>query len=399
MVSRLRIASIIPSLHFGGDEKRLLVFATHLDRNRFDHFVILLRQPSAQQDGQRGSLRPLYADSGVEVQVVDGAPTFERGGVRKSVFKEIHLVRQLARILKDRHVDIIDARMNYAIAIGVAAGRLSGTPLVVGTTYHHHTLSGPLKYSLGQASVLALDALVSDSQDTIDGYQRWLLKPHPRALVIPNGIPPASGHRPRREILQILGIPDRPGIRIIGQVSRLMPFKGQEILIRAAKTALRESPDLHLLLCGFAVDPSYKQRLINLAREMGVAAQVHVVGYQGPVGDVWSVVDIHAHPTLQDSSPIAILEAMTLGLPSLVSDVGGISELVANEVSGLVVTKGDVAACEASLKRLLSDEILRNRLGAGARARYLERHTPRAMTKATEALFASLAGNDGSNAQ
>jgi glycosyltransferase involved in cell wall biosynthesis len=174
-----------------------------------------------------------------------------------------------------------------------------------------------------------------------------------------------------------------------------MPFKGQDILIRAAAGALRQSQDLYLLLCGFAADPQYRQRLFDLAREEGVGDKVRIAGYQGPIGDVWSLVDVHAHPTLLDSSPIAIHESMALGLPAVVSDEAGIPELVADGVSGIIVPKGDVQACEAGLSRLLDDPELCNSLGAGARARYLTYHTPEVMTRTTENLFEELVRSKG----
>jgi glycosyltransferase involved in cell wall biosynthesis len=393
MRRRLKIASLIPSLHFGGDENRLLIFASHLDKRRFDHSVFVLKPPKAGGDTQRGTIRPMYAEQGVKVReaYVKGATAVDSGGIRG----KFRLIHHLAKILRDEQIDIVDARLNYGIAIGAAAARLAGVPVVVGTAYHHHTLRGPVKYPLGQASVLALDALISDSQFTIDGYQRWLLRRHPKAVVIQNGIPVPIPSRNRSELLQVFQLPESPEIRVIGQISRQMPFKGQDILIRAAAGALRRSQDLYLLLCGFAADPQYRQRLFDLAREEGVGDKVRIAGYQGPIGDVWSLVDVHAHPTLLDSSPIAIHESMALGLPALVSDEAGIPELVADGVSGIIVPKGDVRACEAGLLRLLDDPELRSSLGAGARARYLNYHTPEAMTRTTETLFEELVRSKG----
>lgn len=381
----IRVASLIPSLHFGGDEKRLLVFGSGLDRSRFQHRVLLLRPPSARMDAARGSLRDAYAQQGIEVECFDIAPP---NGGRGGPAWHWQLLAWLTRRLKELRIDIVDARMNYAIGMGVAAAKLAGVPVTVGTVYHHHTLSGLAHYPLGQASILALDALVSDSHHVIDGYQKWLWRRLREAHVIANGIPVPVARKERAEMRQLFALPQDAAV--IGQVSRLMPFKGQEILLRAAANRLRRRSDLYLLLCGYAADPAYRAHLSRIADELGIARKVRIHAYPGPVGDVWAAIDIHAHPSLLDSSPIAIHESMALGLPAVVSDESGIPELVDNGVTGLVVPKGNMKACRAGLERLLDDAELCARLGAGARGRYLARHRPETMVQATEQLFEKL---------
>jgi glycosyltransferase involved in cell wall biosynthesis len=186
------------------------------------------------------------------------------------------------------------------------------------------------------------------------------------------------------------GVPADPSIRVIGQISRLMPYKGQRILLQAAAPLVAKYPDIQLLICGYAESASYIRELEQLAEDLGIADRVHMAGYPGQVGDVWTAIDIHAHPTLFDSSPLAIHESMALGLPAVVSDEGGIPELVADGITGLVVPKGDIGACTAALDRLLGDPDLGARLGSAARQRYLDRHRPETMVRSTEALFDSL---------
>jgi glycosyltransferase involved in cell wall biosynthesis len=378
----IRVVSVIPSLHFGGDEKRLMIFGAGADRSRFRHHVLVLRPRSAQMDAARGSLREAYAERGIAVEYFSGTSS------NRGLASQLRLLAWLVRRLKEFRANIVDARMNYAIGMGVVAARLAGVPVTVGTAYHHHTLSDVVRYPLGQASVLALDALISDSQYVIDGYQKWLWRRLREAHVIFNGIPVPTSEKTRAEMRGYFAIPQ--DAQVIGQVSRLMPFKGQEILMRAAAEQLRSRPGLYLLLCGYAADPAYRAHLSYVAGELAITEKVRIQGYPGPIGDVWTAIDLHAHPSFLDSSPIAIHESMALGLPALVSDESGIPELVENGVTGLVVPKHDVAACRAGLERLLGDAGLCAQLGANARARYLERHTPEAMVQATEQLFERL---------
>ena len=153
---------------------------------------------------------------------------------------------------------------------------------------------------------------------------------------------------------------------MIGQISRLMPYKGQRILLQAAAPLLAKYPDVYLLICGYAETSAYVRELEQLALDLGIADRVRMAGYPGRVGDVWTAIDIHAHPTLFDSSPLAIHESMALGLPAVVS-----VEPLRDPVQGLGVGHVD-------------------HLGDAARQRYVERHRPETMVRATEALFDAL---------
>jgi glycosyltransferase involved in cell wall biosynthesis len=392
MTAKVNVVSLIETLHIGGDENRLLTLARHIDRDRFRHRVILMSPPSPESESQLGPILGAYRDCDIRVDVVPGISADRRRNSTGALRDGAGLIGKLSRLLRDDKVDILDTRKHFSIAVGVAAGRLARVPVIVGTEYFHQVLKGKgmSRYLLGQSSLSGLDALISDSQDAIDGYQGWLLRRHPRAVVIPNGIPFPQADKHRAEMRAWFGLPADPSIRVIGQISRLMPYKGQRILLQAAAPLLAKYPDVYLLICGYAETPAYVRELEQLALDLGIGERVRMAGYPGRVGDVWTAIDIHAHPTLFDSSPLAIHESMALGLPAVVSDEGGIPELVADGVTGLIVPKGDVEACTAALDRLLRSPDLCARLGYAARQRYVERHRPETMVRATEALFDAL---------
>jgi glycosyltransferase involved in cell wall biosynthesis len=185
-----------------------------------------------------------------------------------------------------------------------------------------------------------------------------------------------------------LAIPE--SARVVAQVARIVEYKGQVPLLRAAARVMHALPDVWLLLCGYPQLGAYASALRNEAHALGIADRLRMVAWPGPIADVWQAVDIHAHPSLLDSSPIAIHESMALGLPAVVSAAGGIPELVTHEATGLVVAPGDVDMLARALRRLLDEPETRARLGAAARQRYLLRHRPEQMTRTIEALMTTL---------
>jgi glycosyltransferase involved in cell wall biosynthesis len=114
------------------------------------------------------------------------------------------------------------------------------------------------------------------------------------------------------------------------------------------------------------------------------------MSYQGSIGDILGAADVFAHLSSFDSSPIAVHEAMSVGLPAVVSRVGGTPELVADGVTGLLVPPSDPEAAAAALLRILGDADLASRLGNAAVARYEQRHRPETMANAHETLYREL---------
>jgi glycosyltransferase involved in cell wall biosynthesis len=162
------------------------------------------------------------------------------------------------------------------------------------------------------------------------------------------------------------------------------------VFLQAARLVADHHPDTAFVLCGMTEDSEFKSRLEALSQSLGLQDRVRIVGYAGPIGDVLGVLDVFAHLSTFDSSPMAIHESMSIGLPAVVSIVGGTTELVEHGVTGLLVPANDVPAAAAAIDRLLDDRDLAQALGAAARARFDERHSPREMARAHEALYADL---------
>jgi len=189
-----------------------------------------------------------------------------------------------------------------------------------------------------------------------------------------------------------IGLPEDPRVRIVAQIATLLPTKGQDVLLEAARIVLDRESHVAFLLLGYRRGgSSYADDLEKQARRLGISDRVRICAYPGTIGDVWSVVDIHTHPTQLDSLPQAIMEAMSLGLPSIVTTVGGIPTMVDHDRTGLIVPPRDPVALAEGLLRLLREPETASRLGRAARDRYRQRYTTAAMTSALENLFAGVA--------
>jgi glycosyltransferase involved in cell wall biosynthesis len=309
------------------------------------------------------------------------------------------VVRRLFRYLRDHEIDIVDAHPNHSTPFGLLAGRMAGVAAVVSTQYGDNLGPSPLRYAIEQATLSQVDAIISDSRFAIDKIQRWLLRRHKQAVVIPNGIVAPRVERGRLETRRFFDLPQDLNIRVLGQVSRLIPYKGHGVLLNAARQVLEKEPATAFLLCGYAYPPQYLEQLRHQAKELGIADRVRIGGYPGPIADVWGAIDVHIHASLLDSSPIAIHESMAFGLPAVVTDVGGIPELVQDTQTALVVPPGDVTALVDAILRILRDPALARSLGSQAQGRFNSCFQAGVMARNLEDLFCDLVRRSGGSAK
>lgn len=147
------------------------------------------------------------------------------------------------------------------------------------------------------------------------------------------------------------------------------PVKGLDVLVQAFSLVLREHPGAQLLIIG--VDPA-RSNLPRLAAGLGIGDRIHWAGARDEGWRLLNAADIYVQPSRSEALSLAVIEAMALGLPVVASRTGALDgETVVEGESGLLAPVGDAPALAAALAQLVSQPGLRQRLGAGGRARYL----------------------------
>jgi UDP-glucose:(heptosyl)LPS alpha-1,3-glucosyltransferase len=225
------------------------------------------------------------------------------------------------------------------------------------------------KYSLSKPSTAAIIAVSQKVKNELEreyGIEGHLIS------VIHHGVDPVAFHpttreRRRAEIRQKLRFaPDDFVVAFVGGDYRL---KGLESLIDAARQLPRS---LKILTAGVQVDA----RLRSLIEEDGLRDRITFLGHVNDVAtSLFAGADCFALPTRYDTFSLATLEAMASGLPVIVTQAAGVSELLNTHHDSLVLNDpADVAALVQCLRLLLQDGTLRARLGANARET-AERHS------------------------
>lgn len=192
-------------------------------------------------------------------------------------------------------------------------------------------------------------------------------------VVVSNGVEVAEISRERRASFR-----NRYGISpddlVITQVCWMVPEKGVAEMLRAASILLRDRAGVRFLLVGEGAKlESYK----SLAAELGIDAAVIFTGMLSSpttVG-VFDATDIYCQPSVwQEACPLAVLEAMSVKLPVVASNTGGLPEIVADGSTGLLVQVQDSEGLAAAFERLVDDADLRRSLGEAGYQSVYDRH-------------------------
>jgi glycosyltransferase involved in cell wall biosynthesis len=287
---------------------------------------------------------------------------------------------ELARLIgavRRMHPSIVHTHLEASTVIGGLLRLLVGVPAI--TTLH--TLEHPTGFDRASLRLRVVGWLLSNIYDRVICLSAAIAQDarnHGLAsaplVVLPNGIPPPvnSGSREgvRQQLRAELGIP--LGAPVIVTVAVLRPPKGIDRLVAAMVEILKVVPSAHLLIVG---DGSERARLERQVEEDGIERAVTFTGFRGDVSDVLISSDLFVLPTLWDALPTVVIEAMFASLPIVASRVGGLPDMITDNVEGVLVPPGDVDALANEVSKLLVDSQRRSEVGAAALKRARESYS------------------------
>jgi glycosyltransferase involved in cell wall biosynthesis len=342
-----RILILIKGLGRGGAEQLLASAAPHFDRERFTYEVAYLLP---EKEALVGELR----EAGVTVHCLHGA-------------SGIAWLARLRDLTRRRAIDLVHSHLPYAGA-GARLARLR-TPHVYTEhnewqCYRRSTYWANLLTFGLSAHVFAVSGHVRSSMRYPAGLGAVLRMPPVEVLY--HGIDPAAigGWEQRDGVREEFRIPEEAPL--VGTVANLRTEKALDVMLDAMRRARRELPDLRLLLVG---QGPLERELRTLSQRMDLTDTVIFAGYRADAQRIVAATDVFALSSDFEGLSIALVEAMALGRPSVVTDAGGLSEVVSQGETGIVVPRQDPAALANAVVELLRDPTRRARYGRAAQAK------------------------------
>lgn len=306
--------------------------------------------------------------------------------------KDSRAVAAVRGIIRSGRFDLVHAHGFKAGLVGRLGMRRSGVRTFV-LTAHNHVLSrdetstaAKWRYRFVErrlAGLVTRYIAVSDSvrNELIDAYGL----PARRVVTIHNGIEMAPFLTPhsRAEARADLGLPSNAPL--VGLAARFSTQKGLRHLISALPQLRRLEPGATLALGGSG---PLEAELRELAAALEVSGSVRWMGEVLDMPHFLAALDVYVSPSVTEALGIGLIEASAAGVAVVATNVGGVSEVVVDGETGLLVPPSDPSALAVAVARLLEDRALAQRLSSAARARVTEAFTAERMLDATVALYA-----------
>jgi glycosyltransferase involved in cell wall biosynthesis len=362
MQNKIKIVCIINSLALGGAEKLLLELIQKIDKDRFDISVCTVNGAG-----------PLLLE-------------FEKLGITLKIFQkkaklDLGVIWQIYGFLKEIKPDIVHTHLFAGDTWGRIAAFLARVPVIISTEHNINFDENWLKKIIKLILSWFTDKIIVVSRGVKD-YSIKVEKINPQKLeVIYNGIDLNKfgfrGYKPietGRNINAVI-------------VARLEKQKGHEYLLGAMPVIIKKYPNfvLNIVGTGFLLNDLKVQ-----ATNLGIINKIVFWEQQQDIEKILSKMDLFILPSVWEGLGIAIIEAQAVGLPVLASNIGGIKELIENEITGLLFEPQSSEAIFKSIDDLLSTPELAKKLVENAYQQVQEKFTIEKMVKNYSDLYLDL---------
>ncbi len=354
----MKIAHVVDSMEIGGAETLVLQMC-RLQREQG-------HDPSVYAVAALGPLGEEMQKEGFQVRANLGRHLLDSA-------------RSFYCIFRESRPDIVHLHNTTPTIYAAIPARVAGVRSVVSTRHSlvaaPHQVMVELKYAL---AVTCCDWIVGICDATTRNLKHLHTIPARKIVRVYNGA--VALHRVAAEFC-----PAKSGFTLL-YVGRLAPVKNHSLLLHAFRLALCSMPDLRLWMVG---DGAERTALESLTADLGIAAQVTFWGQQLDVAPFYSAADAFIMSSKSEGLPMSLLQAFSLGLPAIVTDVGGMAEVVRLTQAGFTVPVAEPAEMATAILRLASTETERKELSMNAEPAFRSYFTLQTMVDEYTTLYRS----------
>lgn len=364
----IQVLNVITDTNIGGAGRVILNYLRYADRGRFETWAALPRS---------SLLKAPLEQAGAKVLEVEGMA--DRSYHREDV-------KRLREVMKRLKPDIVHTH-------GCLSGRVAAKREKIPAVYSRHSafpVPAKLKYPPGRwvnkfVNEHYADHIIAVSPATRDNLTQAGISPQ-KITVVMNGVSPVPRTSPqeRDALRRELSIP--PGNTVFGILARLEDYKGHLYLVEAARLLKeRGREDFTVLIAGTG---PFEQTLARAVKDAGAEDRVKLLGFRSDVPALLNILDVQLNCSYgTEATSMALLEGMSLGLPTVASDYGGNPWVVENGESGLLFPSKDAAALADAMERLMDSPSEREAMGRRARQLYEQQFTGEVFARNTEKIY------------
>lgn len=363
----IRILHVTFNMGFGGTEQVIRQLVTNLDPARFQCEIACI-------DGEVGSIgQSLEAVHGIRIHARQRAPGLD-----------LKTILWLRRLIKSGSFEIVHCHQYSPYTYGWFAHWGTGARVMFTEHGRFHPDQHREKARLINPIIARTSShLVAISKATKEALVEYEYLPENRIDVIYNGITPLTVSESCQETLRHeLGI--HPDEMVIGTVARLDAVKNQAMMIRATRALCDQGHKVRLLLVG---DGPERDALQKLTADIELETSVIFTGFQSQPARYLSLMDIFLLPSFTEGTSMTLLEAMSLGIPTVATRVGGTPEIIADGVTGILTESDNLTEFTSALKLLVEQPATRGQMASKAKQRFHERFSVEKMALQYQKLY------------
>jgi len=383
MKDKIKIAYLLTPVEFGGSEKVNLNFLKNVDRNEFNICPIVLVRPWQKANIFIQELE----NEGYALSKVPVATRSRSKG--RDYFRVIRSLKILHFILKKGFFDLVHTHGYFADIIGIPVARILGIPHISTCHGFISTDNKLIIYNMLDRIILRFSNRILAVSDSIKHDLTKIGIKQYRITVIQNALEGSPDKelfpKKRREKREKLNI--REEEFLVGYVGRLSYEKGLKYLIEAASTLNELGIPIKVLIIGKGPQ---KDELRSLVKDKGIEHKFLFVGFQSDIEDWMPALDVFILPSLTEGTPMALLEAMSFGVPVIASRVGDVPKIIVNGENGLLVEARDSKGLAQAIKKLFHDYFLRKRMAENAEILITEKYNVHNWCRKIEKLYMTL---------
>ncbi|OGP88475.1 MAG: hypothetical protein A2156_03350 [Deltaproteobacteria bacterium RBG_16_48_10] len=386
---KLKIAILDHSPDLGGAESAILTLLKNIDRSRFDVTVILPSQ---------GTFSKTLEESNISTSIIHlpmGLIRLKRGRALQSflvLFVFLFLLQffllNLCIYLKKNHFQLILTNSVKAHLFGSVAACLCSIPLV----WRFHDILSSNDFSPILIKFITLfgklfpKRIFAVSEITRD----HLVKNGIQSKKI-NMIFNAIDHERFETKGDFRNIRDEyqigDGVKLVGCIGRIIPQKGQKVLLSAVPGVLERHPETLFLIIGgiFLKEEAYRRELLEIIEKSGIEKRAKLTGFRSDIGNIIRSLDLVVLPSIApEAFPLSILEAMSLGKAVIASNIGGVKEIIEDGVNGLLVEPNRPEQITQKIIYLFNHQEIYDTIGQRAREVVIQKYSLRNYVKLME---------------
>lgn len=314
---------------------------------------------STCSDEKIAALKRILAEMGVDCYQIDFARNVLRVG------QNLKAYRQTRKLVKENKYDLIHSHSPIGGLLSRVAARdmrvsNGGNTKVIYTAHGFHFFKGApllnwlLFYPIEKISSRWTDVLVTITHEDYELAQK---KMSAKEVVYVPGVgidtnsflPDASSVELRQSKRQELGVADSDVMLL--SVGELNKNKNHEIVLRAM--AELGNKNIHYFIAGRGV---LKEYLEQIASELGIKSQLHLLGFRTDVMDLFKAADVFAHPSFREGLSVAVMEAMASALPVICTEIRGNTDLIDAGKGGYLFNPNDVDSATNALRQIIEDK-------------------------------------------